>query len=773
MLVLALAVALQAQQAPIRVRSTISSADIIVGETTTLVIEIESSSADPDRIELPALPAGLDVVASEEVTESRAAFPGGRTRVTRRTLVLAARIAGQFTIPPARVHTPGRVWESPPLSLVVREAAESQGTDLEDSRIDVSLTPSTAWVGQQILLEATAAFTRGLRTRQTRPATYQSPSPAGFWIHDLPDPLISGLRTVGGRIYETQTFRRAYFPLTPGTFMLPPARLLFEFRRGFLGSTETRALVSDSPRIVVRPLPRQNRPASFRGAVGRYTIEARVPSERLRVGDATTLVVEVSGTGNVKALPPPVLDDPDGLDVHPPSEDATVTVEDDRVGGTKRFTWVLVPERSGDLAVPPIEYAYFDPERGRYQVARTDSIRLSVAEVGPRVPAAQLAPIARSPSRMVALLRSPLFAWAQLVPLLLIAGAWFGRRSLPFERRGRRTELSALARLARVRRVAGADENFHADLAAIIRAALVDRIGPDAVDATSPDAMRAAMQREGLPPEAMADLVDALFAADRARFSGVPAGPDERRALLERTEAALRSIERRRIGRAVPILILLAAGLSAQHNATPWYRGLVFYTRGEFDDAAAAFLEHTRAIPQDAAGWHALGNASYQSERTGEAVHAWLRAARVDPWHRGARTNLRLTVGDAAAPFLPVRFALSWPRAWWLTAGAWWIAGIMAAIAVWRGRSTVRPFSSLAVVVALAIACGGIGSATRPAAVSLREATLLADPALKAEAIDVLPTASIVTVVERRDGWLRVRVRRVEGWIEAALLAEA
>ena len=768
-----LALALQTQQIPVRVSATLSHDDIVVGETTLLVIEIETGDVAPENVQLPAVPAGLEVVGTEEVTESRAAFPGGRTRVNRRTFLLAARVAGQFTIPRVRVRVAGRVWESDPLFLVVRAAAREAG-GLEDSRMEVALTPERAWVGQQIVLEATASFARGLRARQTRPATYQAPSPAGFWIHDLPDPLTVGLRTIGGNVYETQTFRRAYFPLTAGSFVMPPAQLAFEFRRGFLGSSETRLLVSDSPRIVVMPVPRQNRPASFRGAVGRYGVSARLSPARGSVGEASTLIVEVAGYGNIKAIPPPVLPSVNGLDVHPPTEDATVTVSGDRVGGTKRFSWVVVPARAGLVRVPPIEYAFFDPDRSEYEVVRTDSLSLVVLEAGPRVPAARLAPIAGMPSRLVSGLRSPLFAVAQVVPLVLMVAAWYARRRRPFERRGRRTELSVLARLARLRRDPSSPETqFCTDLAAVIRFAFADRLGPQA-QALAPDALRAAIDDAGLPVDAITTLLDVLAEADRARFSGAGTDRAQRTVLLDRTEAALRALERRWIGRAAPlILLVLATAAAAQVPAAPYARGVAAYALGNFDDAVASFRSAITAEPHDANAWHALGNALHQSDQAAAAIHAWLRAARIDPQHRGARTNLALTIGDDADAFLPPGLSLAWPAALWLITGGWWISGCAAAIALWRDRRVAGAFVPLGAVAVMALASALARSAVRPAAVSLHEATLLADPALKAETVGIIvPAGAAVTIVDRRAGWLRVRNDGAEGWVEADLFDE-
>jgi hypothetical protein len=81
----------------------------------------------------------------------------------------------------------------------------------------------------------------------------------------------------------------------------------------------------------------------------------------------------------VKALPPPKLPALDGAEVYPPTEDAAVEFDDEMAGGSKHFTWVIVPSTGGRLTIPAIDYAFFDPSARAYRTARSDSMVLAVA----------------------------------------------------------------------------------------------------------------------------------------------------------------------------------------------------------------------------------------------------------------------------------------------------------------------------------------------------------------------------------------------------------
>jgi hypothetical protein len=439
------------RQDPVKVSATLSSDRIYAGESTTLQIVIEAgASQGPDAIEVPDLPPAFEIAGSQDFSQYQVSIPGGRTLVVRRNITFVVRGPGAYVIPPVTVRMDGNEYRTRRLTLTVLGGNRPGGAPppppsmpgmvspygpapSSDIRLRAWLDPDTVYVGQQVLLSAETLFPDDLRQRQSRPATYEAPSPPGFWIQDLPEALTVGLRTLNGRAFETQTFRRAYFPLTPGTFRFPPARIVYEIRRGFLYAPESRELVSDSLRVVVLPLPAQGRPDAFTGAVGTYAIRARLTPDSVAAGDAATLRVDITGTGNIKALPPPKLPALDGADVYPPTEDATVEFDDETAAGSKHFTWVIVPSKGGRLTVPAIEYGFFDPAARVYRTARSDAMVLAVAGGTTRVAAAApdtaLRFIRLEPDAAADWVGSRGFIALQLVPLLLFVGALLVRRS--------------------------------------------------------------------------------------------------------------------------------------------------------------------------------------------------------------------------------------------------------------------------------------------------------------------------------------------------------
>jgi tetratricopeptide (TPR) repeat protein len=496
------------------------------------------------------------------------------------------------------------------------------------------------------------------------------------------------------------------------------------------------------------------------------------------VGEAATLVLEVEGTGNVKALPAPPLPVMPGMEIQPPTEDAETDTRGAQIGGIKRFTWVLIPDRPGQVTIPPIEYAFFDPDARRFETARTTPVTFEVTgTVASGASATALAPLAVKASRSIdSVVRSPLFLAAQAVPLLLLLVA-MRRRSAPAQAAPRRAERSRPDPFAALRSNTVPPHAFWPRFDAALRTAVAYALNQPALAHAPTSAIATALAKQGTDRATTGTILDLLSETERVRFAQGETSRTSVRDSIERVERAVRAIERGQHGRAAPILLLaLAAGsmfgtvpLNAQEARAPFQEGVTLYEQGQFEDAGRAFALHLETNPHDANAWHDLGNAQWSSGERGQAVRAWLRAVRLDPRHAGARANLLTATGNATAA-LPPRFALTMAQAALVCSVLWWLSLIACAVQAWRRRTMVPAIVAAAVLFSVAGVATLFGFAARDAGVVLQESSLLMAPALKAETIGSLPAGTLLQVVEERDGWTRVRVAGTEGWTESAVI---
>ncbi len=126
----------------------------------------------------------------------------------------------------------------------------------------------------------------------------------------------------------------------------------------------------------VRTLPVEGRPPMFNGAVGRFKIAAWAKPTKVRVGDPIEYTMELTGDGALDTLPGPQLDLQPALqrDFRVPGEALAGRI----VQNGKWFTQTIRAKRADVQAIPPVEYAFFDPIAEKYQIIRGDTIPLTV-----------------------------------------------------------------------------------------------------------------------------------------------------------------------------------------------------------------------------------------------------------------------------------------------------------------------------------------------------------------------------------------------------------
>jgi hypothetical protein len=122
--------------------------------------------------------------------------------------------------------------------------------------------------------------------------------------------------------------------------------------------------------LEVRALPEQGRPAGFANAVGRFALRAELDKREFEVGENVQLVLELGGEGNFEFVQMPDLEGLAGFNLF----DTKIERRPDRV--IARYDLVALSDAIEEL--PPIELPYFDPERERYDIVRSDALPIEV-----------------------------------------------------------------------------------------------------------------------------------------------------------------------------------------------------------------------------------------------------------------------------------------------------------------------------------------------------------------------------------------------------------
>ncbi len=208
----------------------------------------------------------------------------------------------------------------------------------------------------------------------------EAPQFTGFWTEELerPQTAPSGeAATVGGESYRRfPILRKLLFPTRAGDLQIPAATFRIGLpAQGFFDSGQAVERSTKPVTVTVRPLPDVE---GFSGAVGRFETDASLDKDVVPLGGAALLRFRIEGIGNLKWIDrPPTIEVP-GAKLYPPQVKTDLEVTARGLRGSRTWEFVVVPETSGDLEVPPVAFAYFDPKAGEIVTVQTEALSLRV-----------------------------------------------------------------------------------------------------------------------------------------------------------------------------------------------------------------------------------------------------------------------------------------------------------------------------------------------------------------------------------------------------------
>lgn len=180
------------------------------------------------------------------------------------------------------------------------------------------------------------------------------------------------------QIYTFRMGKTLIFPEEEGQFELSPFELGVYYsdpRSLFPERTKVR---SNNSKITVKPLP-SGSPEGFDGAVGEFSVEMFFNQNKIKQGKVLPVYVRVKGAGNLHHVSPLKLDLPSGVVLYGDPEVNDSTFYSNRgVEGYREFIYYLQVEQAGELNIPSLKFAYFDPVATSYKESRTRPVTLHV-----------------------------------------------------------------------------------------------------------------------------------------------------------------------------------------------------------------------------------------------------------------------------------------------------------------------------------------------------------------------------------------------------------
>lgn len=740
---------------------------VSVGEDLVYTLRAVSRSRVPMQVSVSPF-NGLEIVSRSERSEVSLGPDPTRTTVLevrlravrpgRWQLGPAWAVQGRDTVEAAAIVvdvTASRAATASTLSPRLKRLLEqARPPSAGQAAVDLIVSADSVRVGEQVDIVTAAWFPRDLRLQLRRPPTLQPPVIDGVWSYPQATPAgIAATRGIGGRWYDLFVAHQVVFPLLPGTVAIPRATLKYStpVALQFFSQEERFALSSRPDTLAVRALPEAGRLAGFTGAIGSgLELDRRVTPVAARVGEGVAVELSLAGEGNTALWPAPELRWPSGARAYSDQVEERVGATEGRIGGTKTFRYLVVPDSVGTLTLPAVSYVYFDLASNRYLAAAVPAASIPVAPGGEATASTALPPplLGSGGPSLPWRLGHGIPDWAWLLLLLAPPAALALRERLSLPRRrtaprptgdlkGAEEELDAVVRTL----VPDPQRRSGAGLAAAVRAA-----GADAALAA-----RVAAARERLLAR---------------RYGPAAGGPEdaalttEVRELVRRLGGSLRGWAGRGVA-VVPVVVALwSTALSAQAPSPE-----ALYESGSLRAAADGFIHRAQREPAIAAHWYNLGAASYRLGQDGRARAAWLKARRMAPRAGAITQALRLTPPPDGTS---ARWSWSPP----VTAEELLLFGTLGWLAGWIGwtfRPRVRERWLVLLVFSAAAVLAGLALRTwlrEPLAIVLERTTLRLSPHGLAPAVTSLESGSAVRIIRHSPGWVMVEAPGAQrGWL--------
>jgi len=573
----------EVRAAEIQFTANVDRTTVGLGEGFQLVLSV--AGEDLATVPQPVLPAmtGFDVVGRSSSQSTNISFVNGQMKKEATVgfiYVLEPKQLGKATIPAARLEYQGKTYSTQPIEITVVKTAQGQASPMNggaggapspprqmalDGNLFLSVTPSrrSAYVGEPIAVDIALAT----RFQISNAAWAQLPSFDGFWAEKVfeANRFDFERRTIDGKAFGVAELEKVVLvPLTAGDATLKPMALNVEVAQpprdvfDLFGSSQAVRVASKPLTLRVLPLPEAGKPAEFTGGVGQFTMDATLDRTGTSNGEPINLTVRVSGTGNVKMIDAPKIEEIPGLRILAPEAKDDAKVVGESVRGTKTFRFPILPQSDGKFEIPPLRIAYFDPQTKSYRKLASGALTFTAsgaATSGGGPIASESASglkvlgsdISYIEPDVTALAPQPMDVpwWPNLMMVgslatVGLAFGWRGHRQRLQTDRGyaRMSRSSQLVkkRLKLAEQLLKQDDvkGFHAELARALVGYLGDRFDLD-THALTRDQLRASLAGRGVDSETLDRVLGIVDRCEIARFSPGALADGDPRTLFDST----------------------------------------------------------------------------------------------------------------------------------------------------------------------------------------------------------------------------------------------
>ena len=816
-------------------------------------IEYEVNSQDVHSFHPGNIPDGIEILYGPSTsTQSSFQMVNGHTNSsssTTITYIARATKRGTFTMPAAHVVVGGKTVNAAAFKIQAQGAGHvsshrqsSAVNPVDEARRHAAAVPQ----GEDLFIRVSA---NKYHVREQEPILLsykvytlvdltqlngKVPDLKGFHTQEIKLPAQKTFQheEVNGRTYNTVTWSQyVMYPQMTGKLEIPPitfhgivlqqVRDPFSFFSGGGYEEVRRDIKAPGVTITVDPLP--TRPKDFSGGVGHFNISAQLTEDDYQTGTPMNLRVVVGGAGNLKLIKKPSAHISTSFEVYDPKVTDKTKLTAKGIEGNMVYDYMIVPQETGRLTIPPFTFTYFDTLAGQYKTIKTQAFDVDIRK-GNDESAASKSAVADTQNETIRPLKTTtsLFSgtnsffgslryWIIVILLFLIWGIILlmfrktaADRSDVARLKGKNANKVATRRLriAALLKTEGRSSDFYDEVLKALWGYIGDRLSMP-VEQLSRDNISEQLTAQQVPADTIELFLHSLDECEYERYA-----PGDSAGNMDKTYAsavkAIMNIEQamkynrmnknRGAGAHTVISVILFLLPTCNVSAITKNNADSEYQKGNYLQAIHDYEELLKEEPT-AELYYNLGNAYYKNDNIARAILAYERAQQLSPGDEDTRFNLEMANAKTIDKIVPQSemFLLTWAKALvcFLNSNGWaylaiasllllivlTVTWLLADSMLWRGIGFYGAVCCLLLFILSNIfACiqdtwlhRHDGAIVMSSSVTVRQS-----PATTAKEAFVLHEGTRVDITDRSmKGWLGIQlINGREGWIDETKVEE-
>lgn len=374
------------------VKVVLSQNKISTSQSLTLSIEIKNTEDNPE-VDISEVLSNFSIVSGPSLSSEYRFINGIKSSSRKLSWILIPLREGVFTYENLNVKIGSKIIKTDKFQIEVTKDNLSQENS-EEIFLKIDVSSKEIFVGEKATLTYTF-FTRV----PVKILSTEFPEFKEFWVEKIVDPTGKEILPEQWKDVDQNGYSYKYlklyevdiFPMSAGTFELESMiikaqtknddpnfkRLFWEdpFFDTFSQRTRANILVSNPVTIKVKNL--EDSPENFSGAVGEFSLQSYLSSDKFEVGVPFSFTLQMKGSGNFYNISRPNIVFSSDFDIFEGQTSIKYDISRNKEGFIQ-WEYNLIPRKEGQFEIPSIEFDYFNTNTEKWTKLKLDKKLFSV-----------------------------------------------------------------------------------------------------------------------------------------------------------------------------------------------------------------------------------------------------------------------------------------------------------------------------------------------------------------------------------------------------------